>query len=268
MSAALADDDRVHVTTRGANFDLVLRYRPDGRFLLAGLVLRQRTLTRPGRRLVGRALTTLICAAPSGWPYPVRSVAVWGYGAADDEAEPVPGEYSECFNDLDEGRSLVQDEVPSDLVPPLPLAYLHIGPDDRAVYVPLNRPVLVKYLHVKFISAYNTRSNDRAPNIEVGFLGLTGLCVPPGGRLFDNKVSAEEEQIMFAKQLPPAMVYGYRPPPVLISLTEEFYDYMLSHRFVYLFPQNALVRSPFLDAPHQPSDSPLPADPQPLCHAF
>lgn len=246
MSAALADDDRVHVTTRGANFDLVLRYRPDGRFLLAGLVLRQRTLTRPGRRLVGRALTTLICAAPSGWPYPVRSVAVWGYGAADDEAEPVPGEYSECFNDLDEGRSLVQDEVPSDLVPPLPLAYLHIGPDDRAVYVPLNRPVLVKYLHIKFISAYNTRSNDRASNIEVGFLGLTGLCVPPGGRLFDNKVSAEEEQIMFAKQLPPAMVYGYRPPPVLISLTEEFYDYMLSHRFVYLFPQNALVRSPSL----------------------
>lgn len=222
VSAALADDDRVHVTTRGANFDLVLRYRPDGRFLLAGLVLRQ---------------------PPSGWPYPVRSVAVWGYGASDDEAEPVPGEYSECFNDLDEGRSLVQDEVPSDLVLPLPLAYLHIGPDDRAVYVPLHRPVLVKYLHVKFISAYNTRSNDRAPNIEVGFLGLTGLCVPPGGRLFDSKVSAEEEQIMFTKRLPPAMVYGYRPPPVLISLTEEFYDYMLSHRFVYLFPQNALTLS-------------------------
>jgi hypothetical protein len=171
-------------------------------------------------------------------------VAVWGYGASDDEAEPVPGEYSECFNDLDEGRSLVQDEIPSDLVLPLPLAYLHIGPDDRAVYVPLHRPVLVKYLHVKFISAYNTRSNDRAPNIEVGFLGLTGLCVPPGGHLFDSKVSAEEEQIMFTKRLPPAMVYGYRPPPVLISLTEEFYDYMLSHRFVYLFPQNALVRSP------------------------
>jgi hypothetical protein len=52
VSAALADDDRVHVTTRGANFDLVLRYRPEGRFLLAGLVLRQRTLTRPGRQLV------------------------------------------------------------------------------------------------------------------------------------------------------------------------------------------------------------------------
>lgn len=186
-------------------------------------------------------------AAPSGWTYPIRNVVVWAY--THDESAPNVDSYSACFDGLDEGRNLVQGDIPPDLVEPKPLAHLHIDRQGSAIYVPLQKAILVKYLHIKLISAYNLlRDEMPAPHIEVGYLGIAGLCVPPSGKLFEEEAA---EELTFLDQQPLTIVHGFKPPSGLNVLTESFYDYAHTHRFVYLFPPMAWVNvqpSPLLSS--------------------
>jgi len=255
VEAALSNDHRVHGTARGANFDLLLRYRPPGRFLAAGFVLRKRTLLPPFSSSYPMCVEPLLCPwllllllAPASWPCPVRNVLIWSYGDGDEgegKEEPTIAEYSCFFNQFDEGKSKVQDQLSGHFVFKKPLAYLHLQPDEDSIYVPLSEPVLVKFFHIKFLSAYNRRRRERTspssspsppPNIQVAFLGLAGLCMP-----LRSGESHMAEGFRFLKNLPPVMVHGNRLPLQLTTLTDEFYDYIHSHRFVYLFPSQSPV---------------------------
>lgn len=160
-------------------------------------------------------------------------MTVWTFR---EDTPPDVAAYADCC--LNEETTLVQDEIPEHLVQPRPLAYIRIGLNEEAIYVPLKKPVLCKYVHIKFISAYNLCAPGPAPHIEVKYVGIAGLCVQPNGWFGDR----EAEEMTFSDKQPLSIVYGYRPPAQLNHLTESFYDYVHTNRFVYIFPPSSWVR--------------------------